>query len=97
MSDKEMDIVRAHVFIEGRVQGVFYRANTYENARLLNIKGWVKNCRDGRVEAIFEGKSDDVEKIIKWCHKGPPGAIVRDVKVMWEETKGEYSNFSIKY
>lgn len=97
MSDKETDIVRAHVFIEGRVQGVFYRANTYEEARRLNINGWVKNCRDGRVEAVFEGKREDVEKIIKWCHKGPPGAIVRDVKVIWEETEGEYPNFSIRY
>ena len=58
-----MDIVKAHVVIEGRVQGVFYRASTCKEAKLLNLNGWVKNCPDGRVEAAFEGKKNAVNKM----------------------------------
>lgn len=92
-----MKTVKAHVFIDGRVQGVFYRASAYSEARLLNIKGWVKNCLDGGVEAIFEGKKEDVDKMINWCHKGPPGALVKEVKVTWEKSDGMYEDFSINY
>lgn len=92
-----MDSVRAHLLIEGRVQGVFYRASTCREARLLNINGWVKNCPDGRVEAIFEGKEKNVKKMIDWCYKGPPGAIVMDVKINWEKPEEKYEDFSIRY
>lgn len=89
--------VRAHVFISGRVQGVFYRAWTKEEATKRNIKGWVKNLPDGRVEAIFEGDKDKVEEMIKICWQGPPYARVTDVEVIWEEYKGEFDAFKIKY
>ena len=92
-----MSIARAHVYVEGRVQGVFFRANTVDKACSLNIVGWVRNCPDGGVEAVFEGKKDAVEKIVNWYHIGPPGALVRDVKVQWEEPTGEFKTFSIKY
>jgi acylphosphatase len=88
---------RAHVFVEGRVQGVFFRANTCDRAEALGLTGWVKNTRDGRVEAVFEGPREDVEKIVQWCRKGPPGAVVTHVEVSWEEPKGEFRDFSIKY
>ena len=94
---KEEERVRAHVFVEGRVQGVFFRATTYEMASALDLSGWVRNCRDGRVEAVFEGKCGDVEEMIKWCHKGPPGAIVSKVVLNREEPRGESGTFSIKY
>ena len=92
-----MEKVRAHVFIEGRVQGVFFRANTREEASLLGLTGWVRNCWDGRVEAVFEGEREKVEKVIAWCKKGPPGAMVRDVEINWEQVTGEYDTFSIEY
>lgn len=89
--------VRAHVFISGRVQGVFFRANTAEKARDLKIKGWVRNLPDGRVEAIFEGDEDKVKEMIDWCHHGPPAARVDDVQVIWEDFKNEFYDFSIRY
>ncbi len=92
-----MEKVRAHVFIEGRVQGVFFRANTREEASLLGLTGWVRNCWDGRVEAVFEGEREKVERVILWCKKGPPGAMVRDVEINWEQATGEYETFSIEY
>ncbi len=92
-----MEKVKAHVFIEGRVQGVFFRANTREEASLLGLTGWVRNCWDGRVEAVFEGEREKVEKVIAWCKKGPPGAMVRDVEINWEQVTGEYETFSIEY
>ena len=92
-----MSITRAHVFVEGRVQGVFFRANTCEEALSLGIAGWVRNCADGRVEAVFEGKEELVQKMIDWCHVGPQGALVRNVAVNWEEPTKAFKTFSIKY
>ncbi len=88
---------RLHVYIEGRVQGVFFRASTMEESCSLGLSGWVKNCSDGRVEAVFEGERDNVEQVLEWCHKGPPGAMVRNVEVNWEDTTGEFDSFSIEY
>lgn len=88
---------RAHVFVEGRVQGVFFRANTAERAEALGLTGWVKNTRDGRVEAVFEGQKADVERMVQWCYKGPPGAVVTNVEVAWEEPEGGFRDFSVKY
>jgi acylphosphatase len=92
-----MEKVRVHVFVEGRVQGVFFRANTRGEANLLGLTGWVKNCWDGRVEAVFEGEKKKVERIIAWCKKGPLGALVRNVETSWEQATGEYDTFSIRY
>ena len=88
---------RAHVIVEGRVQGVFFRYETRSKAHALNLTGWVKNRYDGSVEAVFEGEERDVKKMIEWCHQGPPAAIVRNVSVEWDEPKGEYSSFSVSY
>ncbi|MEM3606385.1 MAG: acylphosphatase [Candidatus Bathyarchaeia archaeon] len=89
--------VRAHVFVSGLVQGVFFRWETRKNALKNNVKGWVRNLRDGRVEAVFEGEKEDIEKMIKFCEKGPPGAKVEKVEVKWEDYKGEYESFEIIY
>ncbi len=88
---------RAHVFISGLVQGVFFRWETRKNALKNNVKGWVRNLRDGRVEAVFEGEKEDIEKMIKFCERGPPGAKVEKVEVKWEDYKGEYESFEIIY
>lgn len=79
---------RAHVTMSGKVQGVFYRANTRDTAREKGIDGWVKNLEDGRVEAVFEGPSDDVEAMVEWCHEGSPRARVDDVEVEYESPAG---------
>jgi len=86
---------RAHVFVSGRVQGVFYRANTRENARDRDVDGWVKNLEDGRVEAVFEGPEDAVEEMVEWCHTGSPAADVEDVEVEYGDPQGE-DEFAIK-
>ena len=89
--------IRAHVFISGRVQGVFFRAYTKDNADKLGVKGFVRNLRDGRVEAVFEGDEEAVKKMIAWCHHGPPAARVEKVDVKFEEYKGEFDSFEIRY
>lgn len=89
--------IRAHVYISGYVQGVCFRAATQDEARGLRITGWVRNLRDGRVEAVFEGEQTQVGKIISWCHKGPPGASVRNVEVHYEDYTGEFPSFQISY
>jgi Acylphosphatases len=83
-----MEYVRAHVFIKGRVQGVFFRARTSEEACKFDLTGWVRNCNDGRVEAIFEGGKENVEKVVDWCKRGPLDAKVTDVEVKAEQATG---------
>ncbi len=80
--------IRAHVFISGRVQGVGYRYSTVDKANELGLSGWVRNLPDGRVEAVFEGTKAAVEEMIKWCHQGPRGAVVKDVAVEYEAPEG---------
>ncbi len=92
-----MEKARAHLFIEGRVQGVFYRAFTREVAARLGLNGWVRNLFDGRVETLFEGNKEQIEQAIKACKKGPPGSLVSNIDFTWEEYSGEYKGFEIKY
>ncbi|AFY56547.1 acylphosphatase [Rivularia sp. PCC 7116] len=79
---------RAHVFISGKVQGVGYRYSTMNAARNLGLNGWVKNLPDSRVEAVFEGASETVEKMIRWCHQGSDAAVVKDVQVEYSQLEG---------
>lgn len=88
---------RAHLFISGRVQGVFYRANTRGRARRLGLTGWVWNLPDGRVEAVVEGEEERIKELIAWCHQGPPGALVRGVEARWEDYRGEFAGFEVRY
>jgi acylphosphatase len=90
-------MVRAHVYVSGWVQGVFFRYETKSLADELGVKGWVHNLPDGRVEAIFEGEEALVSRMIKFCMKGPPGARVIGVSVKWEKYKGEFNSFTVKY
>jgi acylphosphatase len=83
------DRTRAHVFVSGRVQGVFFRANTRDEARSRDVDGWVQNLDDGRVEAVFEGPSEAVEAMVEWCHTGSPAAAVEDVEVEYEDPADE--------
>lgn len=92
-----MEAARAHLFIGGRVQGVFYRAFTRNVAVKLGLSGWVKNLYDGRVEAVFEGDKTLIEQAIQHCQVGPAGAHVNDLQVVWEPYSGEEKGFEIKY
>lgn len=93
----DMEKVRVRVIVEGRVQGVFFRHHTQEVAFRLDLKGWVKNRRDGSVEALFEGDKKKVDQIIQWCRRGPPEARVMNVQTTWESYTGEFDDFSIHY
>jgi len=88
---------RAHVIISGRVQGVFFRSETQDEAVRQNVTGWVRNLPDGRVEAVFEGEKDRVETLIEFCRRGPSGARVTRVEVKWENYTGEFKSFSVRY
>ena len=87
---------RAHLFIEGMVQGVFYRAFTRDIAHTLGLKGWVRNLYDGRVEAVFEGKKESIERAIQECYNGPSGARVTNIEVKWEEFIGDLKGFTVR-
>ena len=93
----DMENTRARAIIEGTVQGVLFRHHTREEALKLRLKGWVKNRRDGSVEAVFEGEKEKVEQILKWCHRGPSAARVTEVHTIWEDYTGAFEDFSIHY
>lgn len=88
--------VRVHLFISGKVQGVFFRMETRYEAIRRNVVGWVRNTSGGRVEAIFEGERGNVEQLIDFCRKGPLGARVAKIDVQWEEYSGEFKDFEIR-
>jgi acylphosphatase len=88
--------VRAHVFVSGRVQGVFFRSETGVQAERLHVKGWIRNLADGRVEAVFEGDETSVKQLVDFCRKGTPGARVTNVNVIWETHTGEFRNFDVR-
>jgi acylphosphatase len=82
---------RAHVFVSGLVQGVFFRAETSRLARSRGLAGWVRNLPDGRVEAVLEGPGQAVASMLEWMRDGPRGAAVSSVEVSWEDPEGERS------
>jgi acylphosphatase len=92
----ESDRVRAHVFVSGRVQGVYYRASTRDKASEEGVDGWVRNLDDGRVEAVFEGAEAAVDAIVEWCHTGSRAADVETVEVTTTDPEGE-SEFEVRW
>jgi acylphosphatase len=87
---------RVHLWIEGRVQGVFFRASTMDKAKELGLTGWVRNNPDGSVEIVAEGAREVVEELVAWSHKGPRHAVVDNVDVEWEPPLDEYKEFTIE-
>lgn len=85
--------IRAHVFVSGRVQGVFFRQSTQIQAQSLGVHGWARNLLDGRVEAIFEGEASAVQKMVNYCKHGPTAAKVENIQINLEEFKDEFSSF----
>jgi acylphosphatase len=87
---------RAHIFIRGRVQGVFFRSETKVNADRHGVRGWVRNLPDGSLEAVFEGEEEAVKALVEFCKRGPQGAKVLDLDVTWGEYAGKFEDFEIK-
>jgi acylphosphatase len=82
-------MIRRHVVVSGRVQGVYFRASCRDEARSASVAGWASNEPDGTVHAVFEGEPDAVDAMVAWCRHGPPRAVVADVEVTEEEPRGE--------
>ena len=90
-----MKKVRAHLTIQGIVQGVYFRSDTSGLARRHNCSGWVRNTSNGSVEAVIEGEEAEVKKVVEWCRSGPPMSRVDRVQALWEEYTGEFDGFSV--
>ncbi len=90
------DYERAHAYISGQVQGVFFRDSAREKAQQLGLNGWVKNLPDGRVEALFEGPSERVREMVRWCEQGPSQAEVEDVETEFEASEGDLTSFEVR-
>ena len=90
-----METKRVHVWVSGRVQGVFFRAHVLDGAQKEGVTGWVKNLRDGRVEALFDGESDRVDRMVAWCRVGSPHSRVDEVEVRDEPREGELHRFEV--
>jgi acylphosphatase len=90
-----MSKIRAHIYITGKVQGVFFRQNTKRQAQSRGVCGWVSNLPDGRVEAVFEGDVASVKEVVDYCHYGPSFAKVEYVEVFFEDCKGNFLDFCV--
>lgn len=88
---------RAHVFISGHVQGVFFRSMTADMANDQGLTGWVRNLSDGRVEIVAEGGKERCQRLIDWCYEGPTNARVDNVEILWETPTGEFKTFAQKH
>lgn len=91
------DKARVQVLIEGRVQGVFFRAATRDEAQARGLTGWVRNRADGRVEAVFEGDRPVLDNMLVWCRKGPTHAYVDHVDIDWQPYQGDLVDFRVVY
>lgn len=96
MHDNDDSTLRARVRISGRVQGVFFRDSARVNAERLDLAGWIENLPDGRVEALFEGPSQNVREMVEWCEQGPPQASVKSVDTDYEEAGGDLQGFEVR-
>ena len=87
---------RVHLYISGRVQGVFFRDSAQQAAQSAGVTGFVKNLRDGRVEVVAEGEDEAIQKLVQWCHSGPPAASVESVEIQHEPYRGEFFIFETR-
>ena len=93
---KRGDRERAHVYVSGQVQGVFFRDSARKKAEQLSLAGWVENLPDGRVEALFEGAQEKVREMIQWCEEGPPHATVEEVDAEFEDIEESLEGFEVR-
>lgn len=87
---------RVHLCVTGLVQGVYYRLTMQKTAALHGVTGWVRNLENGSVEAVIEGESENIGRIIEWCSRGPDEARVDDVELKEQEVTGEFTSFDIQ-
>jgi acylphosphatase len=88
---------RAHAIIHGRVQGVCFRIETQRAAQRIGLAGWVRNLADGTVEAVFEGTPGQVDRMLEWCHQGPPASQVTKVDIRRQTHPKSFASFEITY
>lgn len=88
---------RVIILVSGLVQGIFYRSNTLEKAKELNLTGWVKNEFSSSVKIVAEGEEENLEKFIEWTKQGPALAKVDKIEVEWERDRGKFKDFEIRY
>ena len=86
---------RVYIIISGNVQGVFYRVNARKKAKEFGLTGWVKNTRDNKVEILAEGEEENLQRMIEWCYNGSENAIVKEVKIGWEDYENKFDLFEI--
>ena len=96
MSTAADDYARLHLFVSGRVQGVFFRGAAADEARTLALAGWVRNLPDGRVEIVAEGHRRALNALAAWAHNGPPAARVSDVEEKWCGFQAEFKDFQVR-
>jgi acylphosphatase len=89
-------LARVYFNVQGRVQGVYFRASAVQRAQELGLTGWVKNCVDGSVEGIAEGPRAELEKLLSWCGQGPSGAKVTHVETRWDAPQNSFTAFTIE-
>jgi acylphosphatase len=87
------ELARLEIVVSGRVQGVFFRRATVDEALRLGVGGWVRNRPDGAVEIVAEGKRGNHERMLAWAHSGPPRARVEAVRERWGDYQGEFTGF----
>ena len=92
-----MVLKRIHVFVTGRVQGVFFRQSTRVIAIKNNVNGWVRNLDDGRVEIVAQGKEQDIDNLTNWCKTGPANSRVDEFELKEELIAEEFENFEVRY
>ena len=92
-----MVLVRCHIFVSGRVQGVFFRQSTRVVAIKNNVNGWVRNLDDGRVEIVAEGEDSYINRFTNWCKTGPANSRVDEFELSEEISTSEFENFEVKY
>ena len=88
---------KVHIFITGRVQGVFFRQSTRVMAIKNNVNGWVRNLDDGRVEIVAEGQKQNIENLVNWCKTGPANSRVDEFVLLDENYTDEFENFEVRY
>ena len=89
--------IRIHAYVDGRVQGVFFRSNTRNVARDLNLTGFVKNLSDNRVEVVAEGEENKINELIEFLRQGPESAEVRNLNLKKEKYSGKFDEFEVRY
>lgn len=88
-------MIRRRVLVRGSVQGVGFRYSAANTARTRGVTGWVRNCADGAVEAVFEGDADAVESMVRWCEQGPRGAQIDGIDV-FDEPPEDLQRFEVR-